>query len=286
MDISGYTEPYAVLGHPIGHTLSPVMHNAAFQALERNAIYLAFDVAPEGLMGVLASMAHMGFCGVNLTIPLKEVACHELQNLDDSARLLGAVNTVEFSPSGLVGHNTDGYGFQRAVKEAFSCTFNKRHVFVVGAGGAGRATALVSAQEGAATISLADIDPHRVAQVAAEIRKQFPETQVHEEMINDELATKVRDADMVVHATPIGMKPEDPSILPETAFRPGQDVFDLIYMYPETPVMKTARKVGANTANGLGMLLYQGARAFAIWTGIEPPVDIMRSALEKRVYIP
>jgi len=284
MDISGYTEPYAVLGHPIGHTLSPVMHNAAFRALGRDAIYLAFDVAPEGLMGVLSSMADMGFRGVNLTIPLKEVAFHELQTLDASAKLLGAVNTVEFSSSGLVGHNTDGYGFQRAVKEAFSCTFHNLHVFVVGAGGAGRAVALVSAQEGAAAVSLADIDGQRVAQVAAEIRKQFPETQVHEEIINDELATKVHEADLVVHATPIGMKPEDPSTLPEAAFRPGQYVFDLIYMYPETAVMKTAGQVGAATANGLGMLLYQGARAFTIWTGMEPSVDIMRTALEKKVY--
>ncbi|NCC60684.1 MAG: shikimate dehydrogenase [Verrucomicrobiae bacterium] len=284
MDISGHTEPYAVLGHPIGHTLSPVMHNAAFAALGRDAIYLAFDVAPEALMTTLAAMADMGFRGVNLTIPLKETAFQGLDTLEASATLLGAVNTVEFSPTGRIGHNTDGYGFQRAVKEAFSFAFANRHVFVVGAGGAGRAVALVAAMEGAARVSLADVDPQRAERAAKEIQARFPAVEAHAAPINDDLPGQVRPADLVVQATPVGMKPGDPSILPETAFRADQCVFDLIYMYPETPVMKVARRAGATTANGLDMLLYQGVRAFEIWTGLEPPVATMRNALKERVY--
>src|SRR5262245_12670128 len=117
--LSGHTKPYAVLGHPIGHTMSPIMHNASIESLGLDAIYLAFDVAPARLLDVLPAMQSMGFGGVNLTIPLKEVAYRGLKQLDESARLLGAVNTVQFTEHGMIGHNTDGYGFLKAMEEAF-----------------------------------------------------------------------------------------------------------------------------------------------------------------------
>ena len=122
MNLSGHTKPFAVLGHPIGHTLSPVMHNASIQELNFDGIYLALDVHPDRLMEVLPSMALMGFAGVNLTVPHKEVAFHGLDNLDASAKLFGAANTVEFTENGMVGHNTDGYGFLKALEEAFGKT--------------------------------------------------------------------------------------------------------------------------------------------------------------------
>jgi shikimate dehydrogenase len=282
--LSGHTKPYAVLGHPIGHTMSPIMHNASIEALGLDAIYIALDVAPEKLMEVLPAMQSMGFGGVNLTIPLKEVAYRGLSNLDESARLLGAVNTVQFTERGMVGHNTDGYGFLKAMEEAFGDPVKGAAVFVLGCGGAGRAVALMAAGAGASVITLADVDEKKIASVTDELAKLYPEVSVARAKRPDEQMASCRTADIVVQATPVGMKETDAALLGPEAFRSGQRAFDLIYMYPETVFMKQARLGGARTANGLGMLLHQGARAFAIWSGREPDVAAMRSALQKAVY--
>ena len=284
MKISGYTKPFAVLGHPIGHTLSPVMHNAAIAALKRDAIYLAFDVHPDRLLTVLTSMKDLGFGGANLTIPHKEVAYRGLSRLDESAQLLGAVNTVKFDADGITGFNTDGYGFLRAVEEAFGKSVKGDSIFIVGGGGAGRAVALMAAKAGAKSITLADLDTARCEKITEEIKKQFPGVETRVSKNREEQLQICRTSDLVVHSTPIGMKKEDKSVLGPEAFRSGQRVFDLIYMYPETVFMKEALKAGAKAANGLGMLLYQGVKAFEIWTGVEPPVDVMRNALEEVVY--
>lgn len=284
MNLSGHTKPFAVLGHPIGHTLSPVMHNASMQGLGFDGIYLALDVHPDQLMEVLPSMAKMGFAGVNLTVPHKEIAFHGLDTLDESAQLLGAANTVQFTKDGMIGHNTDGYGFLRALDEAFGKTVKEDAVFVLGCGGAGRAVALMAAKEGAKSLVLADIDAERVQRLEDEIKGLAPEVAITQALDDAEKVELCRECDLVVQASPVGMKKDDPSLLPPEAFRAGQRVFDLIYMYPETAMMSTARQSGAQIANGLGMLLHQGARAFEIWTGVEPSVSAMRKALESAVY--
>lgn len=286
MNLSGHTKPFAVLGHPIGHTLSPVMHNAAMRALNMDAIYLAFDVAPDKLMVTLNSMATMGFRGVNLTVPLKEVAFKGLKKLDISAQRLGSVNTVEFLPDGSQkGHSTDGKGFVLAVKEAFGKPVKGLSVFMLGSGGAGRAVAITCAAEKASEIIVTDLDAARAKRVAAEITRLFPAVSVKWLKADPAVwAAECRNVDLVVQATPVGMKQTDKPLLPPAAFRKGQMAFDLIYMYPETIFMRQARKGGAKTSNGLGMLLHQGAIAFSIWTGTKPPVEVMRKALEKQVY--
>jgi shikimate dehydrogenase len=281
---SGHLKPFAVLGHPIGHSLSPVMHNRAMQDLGMDAVYLALDVHPDKLLMVLEAMAAMGFGGVNLTIPLKEVAFKGLSNLDESAQLLGAVNTVAFTETGCVGYNTDGYGFLEAVREAFNREVAGVRMLVLGAGGAGRAVALTAARAGAAAIGLTDISHDHLVQVQADI--QAAQSACSVELFEEGLpsAEAVQGYDLVVQATPVGMREDDASLLPGSHFREGQQVFDLIYMYPQTAIMKAAEAGGARAANGLGMLLHQGARAFEIWTGQKPPVDAMRTALEKVVY--
>ncbi len=261
------------------------MHNASFQALGLDAIYLAFDVHPDRLLAVLASMRDMGFGGVNLTVPLKEFAFRGLQNLDVTARRLGAVNTVEFLADGtLKGYNTDGGGFLTAVEEAFATRVGGKHLFVLGCGGAGRAVALTAAAEGAAQLALADVDAARVERLAQEIRNEFPACALVSAAGSDAWARASREAELVVQSTPVGMKPTDATLLGPDAFRPGQMVFDLVYMYPETAFMKAAAAGGARTSNGLGMLLHQGARAFKIWTGTDADVAAMRRALEASVY--
>jgi len=285
INISGHTQPFAVLGHPIGHTLSPVMHNAAFRALGMDAVYLAFNVAPEHLPAVIEAMEHMGFRGVNLTVPLKEVAYHALADLDPSAQMLGAVNTLERCSHGWRGHNTDGYGFVQALYEAFGIRVGGLSVLVLGVGGAGRAVAITCASEGARKLFLTDAAPARAQQVAQALSQTCPALPVITVPAKAEaLERTAREADLIVQATPVGMRPEDPPLLGPNAFRRGHFVLDLIYMYPCTAFMRVAAEAGAKTVNGLGMLLHQGARAFDIWTGRSAPLDVMRTALEAAVY--
>jgi shikimate dehydrogenase len=212
------------------------------------------------------------------------VAFHGLEKLDESAKLLGAANTVQFTADGMVGHNTDGYGFLKALDEAFGNTVEGDAVFVLGCGGAGRAVALMAAKEGAKSLVLADIDAGRVQRLQDEITSLAPSVGIVQALDEASKIELCRECDLVVQASPVGMKKEDPSLLPPEAFRAGQRAFDLIYMYPETAILATAREAGAQIANGLGMLLHQGARAFEIWTGVEPSVPAMRKALEEAVY--
>ena len=283
--LSGHTHPFAVLGHPIGHTLSPVMHNAAFEALGLDAIYLAFDVAPDRLLAVLAGMKAMGFRGVNLTVPLKEVAFKGIEDLDASARRLGAVNTVEFTPDGCRGHNTDGTGFLMALRESFDFSVKGRELFVLGCGGAGRAIAITAAGEGAKRLILADIDAERCRAIARDIATLAPDTQVELAGTTPaEWNTRTHRADLMVQASPVGMKAEDICPLAPSSFRPGQLAFDLVYNRPATCFTVAAGQGGAKAVNGLGMLLHQGAAAFTIWTGKPAAIEVMRAAIQNALY--
>jgi shikimate dehydrogenase len=262
------------------------MHNSSIAALGMDAIYLAFDAPPAKLMQILESMRNMGFGGVNLTVPLKEVAFRGCDELDESAASTGSVNTIEFLDNGkLRGHSTDGYGFITAVKEAFGVSVEQQSIFVLGCGGAGRAVAITCAAAGAGRIIVSDIDADRANQVVKEISQIFPGIEVKSAGTQKESwVREVAGASLIIQATPIGMKPEDTPLLDSSAFRKGQMLFDLIYMYPETGIMQEALAGGAKTSNGLGMLLHQGARSFKIWTGIDPDIAAMRTALENAVY--
>jgi shikimate dehydrogenase len=285
MKLSGHTTPYAVLGHPIGHSLSPVMHNASFDKLGLDAIYLAFDIEPGRLMNALPALRDLGFDGVNLTVPLKETAFNGLSELDASAQRAGAVNTVQFLDDGTIkGHSTDARGFLLSIEEEFSLSSLKgKKVFVLGTGGAGRTLALTCADEGAETVMLGDVEIDRAKKVASEISGSSSSATAE---ADDADAWKEfsQEADLVIQSTPVGMKPDDTSLLKADAFHEGQFVYDLVYMYPETSFLKEAKLSGARTANGLGMLLHQGAHAFTIWTGQQASIDVMRKALETEVY--
>ncbi len=284
VSISGHTKVFAVLGNPIGHSLSPVMHNAAIAEMGMDGVYLAFNVAPEHLMEALNGMARLGFGGVNLTIPLKQVAFDGLADLDESARLLGAVNTVAFEPGGMKGYNTDGLGFLDALSEAFGKSPAGLSVLVVGSGGAGRAVAVTCASAGAGEVVVADLDRERAERVVEEIKERCSKVPVRVATNDSAISEAARSAGLVVQATPVGMKADDESALAADAFTAGQMAFDLVYMFPETAFMKAAASAGARPVNGLGMLLRQGARSLSIWTGCTPPIDVMRSALETAVY--
>lgn len=283
--ITSSTKLYAVLGHPIAHSLSPQMQNAALQKMGLDAVYLAFDVRPERLLATLKIMAEMGFAGVNLTVPLKEVAFKGLHKLDSSARQLGSVNTVKITRGKLKGYSTDGRGFLSALKHVFGCSPKGLSVFLLGCGGAGRAVGLACAAAGAKTIFLADKDAGRAKKLMADISALKKKTAV--KIAPDCQTTRNRlakSSQLIVQATPVGMRPVDSPLLTAEAFFKNQMLYDLIYMFPETGLMKVARKQGTRVANGLDMLLFQGALSLSIWTGLPVSIEVMRKVLERAVY--
>jgi shikimate dehydrogenase len=275
--------PFALLGHPVGHSLSPAMHNAAFAALGLRARYTLLDVAPRDLTTTLDELHASGFGGLNITIPHKEAACRFLtrhHTLAESARALQAVNTIVFQRDGsLVGHNTDAPGFLDALKDAFRASPRGKRVLLLGCGGAGRALALTCARQGAASIHVADVQPAARRRLLRALRQTAPGLPIGGIALS-RAARAASECDLIIQATPVGMQPGDPSLLPPDAFRPRHLVFDLIYNPAETPLLAIARAAGARTANGLGMLLHQGARAFRLWTKRPPPIPVMRAALE------
>ncbi len=275
---------FAVLGHPIKHSLSPVMHQASFASIGFDGSYEKIDVPPDVLMDRLQDFKADGFSGVNITIPLKEIAFQNLTTLDESAKLLGSVNTVKFTEDGMVGYCTDGFGLLMAIEENFGVTVEGKNLFFIGCGGAGRATALTAATAGAKSITLSDCDENRVNALAKEINAAAPSVEIFTALTDSEKLELCPKADIVINATPIGMKESDPSPLPVEAFRENQCVFDMIYMYPETSVMKAAKQAGAKVANGIGMLVNQGAKSFEIWTGVSADAKAMAKAVCDSVY--
>lgn len=262
------------------------MHNAAFDHLGLNWRYLAFDVHPDHLRDALRGICDLHFAGVNLTVPHKLLVFKMVDTMDKQAQLLGAVNTVLVKNRELMGFNTDGYGFKRAVREEFGMELRGRRVLILGAGGAGRALALQCAFEGAAAIFIVNRTQSKAVSVVADVRKLAPHTfTVAMPMEPQHIAKHLGEVDLVVNATSLGLRPGDP---PPLAKFPRQckwlRVYDTIYRPAETRFLAAARKAGAQTANGLSMLLHQGARSFEIWTGRRAPVAVMRRALHKAVY--
>ena len=272
--ISGHTKPYAVLGHPIGHTLSPVMHNAAFQALGMDALYLAFDVHPDRLMSVLPAMADMGFGGVNLTVPLKEVALRGLAKLDESAQLLGAVNTVKVEEDGtLAGYNTDGAGFLESLKRNGANDL-KRPILILGSGGAAKGIALYLAAEGAAEIDLAVRNLEKGEELSARIRESGAASRLYSLGRLEE--PELGRYGLIVQTTPLGMKNVVGTLdFPYERLEKEQVVADIVYNPLETEFLKNCGAAGAKAIGGLEMLVYQGYHSFRIWTGLEGDPELM-----------
>ena len=278
---------FALLGHPVKHSLSPAMHEASFRALGIDAEYLCFDVPPETLADRLAACRAEGFDGLNITVPHKAAAVPLMDRLDASARLYGAVNTVRIGADGFTGFNTDAAGFLEDLATNFQRTPENRRVFVLGCGGAGRALAIACAHSGAAQVTLANRTAQKAERVAAEIADLLPAAADRVRMLPSDPAawlTASLESDLIIQCTTAGLGDADAPMLPSAAFRPGQFLYDLVYTRRVTPTMRSALEAGADAANGAGMLVYQGAAAFREWTGLDADVGAMHAALEARIY--
>lgn len=297
--INAATRVCAVFGLPIRHSASPAMHNAAFAALGLNWRYLAFEVRPENLRQALLGARDMGFAGVNLTVPHKILALECVDILDDSARIWGAVNTIRFEgrqPDGQWlplpqfdqtlpreirshGFNTDAAGLEHALLEDLQLQLAGKKVLLLGVGGAGRMAALKCARSGVAELYLVNRTAARASEIAAEIDRQFPAVRVS-------VGYPQSDVDLLLNATSLGLGKDDPSPLDEEQFAPARAraVYDMIYRPAETRLLARAKAAGCRTANGLGMLVGQGALAFQLWTGLAAPAAVMRGAAELNIY--
>jgi shikimate dehydrogenase len=281
---AGFTKParLAVIGHPVAHSASPRMHQAALDELGIDARYIKLDVPAGRLKEALSRLQQLGFLGCNITVPHKIGALDACDAIDPAARELGAVNTVRFAGDGrAIGHNTDGPGFERAVSENFGTGLGGLRVLITGAGGgAGQALAMHCAQAGASRLVLVNRTLTKLDPLIARIRNLHPQTTVHALAPDSpQLAGVAHQCQLIVNTSSLGLKDDDPSPLPHDCFAAHHIVFDSIYQPPYTSFLEAAEGAGARIANGASMLLHQGALAFSIWFPGHEPVAAMRAGL-------
>ncbi len=281
--IDGKTKIVGVFGWPVGHSLSPAMHNAAFSHTGLNYIYLPFKVEPSNLSEAIAGLIPLGIGGVNLTIPHKREAVKYLDEVMDEAALTRSVNTIVVREGKLIGCSTDGEGFITSLSEDLHFSARGKKVVILGAGGAGSAIAFALAREKVSKLVIANRTPERGGRLVNEIKQNFPEVQTRAiRFSKGETSDEVRGCELLVNATPLGMNADAPgAIIEQGCLGAGHAVFDIVYSPPLTPLLSLARQAGARWVNGLGMLIYQGAASFKLWTGAEPPIEVMREAAKK-----
>ncbi len=278
MNISAATKKVGLLGWPLGHSLSPIMHNAAFAASGLDFVYLPLATPPNLLADAIAGLRAMGFAGVNLTIPHKIAVKDYLDGLDKSAQLVGAVNTIECKEGRLIGHNTDAAGYIGALKLA-GIDVTGKHAVVLGAGGAARAVIAGFIGASIASVTIGTRDPGKAAALAGLFTTAIPVNGMSWD--NRGFAAALPKADIIVNTTPLGMYPatgKQPPLAWELV-KPSVVISDLIYNPLQTQFMQEGSRRGHTVVGGAGMLLEQGALAFQLWTGCEAPRDVMRQAL-------
>lgn len=279
MRIDGYTRLAAVVAQPIKHSLSPFIHNAAFNKTGINGVYLALEIPEEDLLPTLDNIKRYQMFGINLSMPYKEAVLPYLDDLSPEARLIGAVNTVVNDKGRLIGHNTDGRGFFASLGN-FSIT--GKEMLILGAGGAGLSLIAQAALDGVKKISVF-VRSSSFSKVEAKLLPIREETGVAIELgaLEDRSAldAALAKADLLVNATSLGMDKKTNPLPSGLALRQDLLVADLIYQPFETPLLKEASQAGCQTVNGLGMLLYQAALAFELWTGQSMPTQEIWSDL-------
>ena len=278
MKIKGSTNIVGLIGHPVEHSFSPPMHNAAFEKLGMDYAYVAFDVDPNNLGSAIEGAKSLNIKGFNVTIPHKIEVMHFLDEIDEVAGLIGAVNTIDFK--NMKGYNTDGIGAVRAIEEVIS--IKDKNVVIAGAGGASRAISFYLAKYGADSITILNRNVDRAISLAGDVLDSGLIADVQADSIS-EINNYLSDADILVDTTPMGMHPhvDDEPIARAEDMHEDLVVFDAVYNPNETVLIKEAIKAGAKPVYGIKMLLYQGAESFKIWTGVDAPVDEMEKALRQ-----
>jgi shikimate dehydrogenase len=261
-------------------SLSPRLQNAAFAALGLNWCYVAFQVTRGRLETALRGLSALGIAGANVTVPHKEAALAYLHDVTDDARLIGAINTIRVEGDRLIGHNTDTTGMLDALARDGGLTLKGQHAAIIGAGGAARAAGFALAGAEAAAVTIINRNWDRAAALAEAIRRTFRCTVDAVPFDSPAITAALRDSTLLVQATTVGGGAQrELSPVPDEALHPGLFVMDMVYNPAVTVLLREAATAGCRTLGGLPMLVYQGARAFEIWTGRAAPVHVMRDAV-------
>ena len=273
--ISAHTKILCIIGHPISHTMSPLMHNIALNDLNLDYVYVAFDVTPKNLRNALNGIRALNIRGINVTIPHKETVLSYLDSIDPIAQKIRAVNTIKLEDGRIYGKNTDAEGFIRAIEDA-NIDISEMDVLLLGSGGAAKAVSYALIQK-ISKLTILNRTKPKATELANKLKKESEipifTKKLEETTINDE----IQRVDLVINATPVGMYPsQQESILSSNMLHQDLIVFDLIYNPIETKLIKDARKVGCKTINGLDMLISQGALAFEWWTDKKPNTNLMK----------
>lgn len=283
MQISGLTRLFGLIGDPVAHSFSPLIHNTAFSALNMDAVYLAFQVIPENLAKAVQGMRALDICGMNITMPHKESVLPLLDEISDEVKLFGAVNTVANEQGKLIGYNTDGHGYRRALARHSICLREKR-ITVLGAGGAATAIVLDAAMQGAQKLFLFNRTIQRVERLAQKASQLGCAAEVS--CLADQVALKdaLQQSDLLINATSLGMGVQSNACpLPNSRFlHAGLAVMDAVYLPRQTRLLRMAQDAGCYCIiDGLSMLYEQGAAAFEIWTGKKFPDPLVWNTLEE-----
>ncbi len=284
---TGQSKLYGIFGHPIQHSLSPQMHQAAFKDLGLQNLYLPFDVHPKLLKKAVDALIPLGFHGLNITIPHKETVMPFLDQIDREATRIGAVNTIEVRSGRLIGHNTDGKGFITSLNEE-NVDPAALAVILIGAGGAAKGVAVSLLSAGVSKMTLLVRQVNKGETLGKQLQALSPRSDISVRGMQEKKPPPMGDNRpvLLINATPLGMHEDDPLPFPEEWIKADWVVSDLIYRPHETPLLLSAKNKGAKTVSGMGMLLHQGALSFEIWTGIKPPTKVMHKALLKGLFGP
>ncbi|MCX7795909.1 MAG: shikimate dehydrogenase [bacterium] len=275
MEIKGSTRIAIVIGHPIKHSMSPVMHNRAFRHLNMDCSYIALDIKPEGVEYFVKGLRYTNILGVNVTIPHKTAVIPYLDELSEEASFLKAVNTIKINEDKLIGYNTDVYGFEKCLE---GIDVASSSALLIGAGGAGKAVAYTLCKLNIKRLFITNRTEEKAKDLIRSLTNLF---KGEISFIPFGKLESLGIMDIIVNATPLGMEgiKEDLDV-PSSLIGKETTAIDLVYNPPKTKFLKIAENLGAKTLNGIKMLVYQGAESFKIWTGIEPPVEIMEEAIK------
>ncbi len=276
--LTGKTKVFALFGHPVEHSMSPTMWNPALRDLGLDYVYVAYDVHPDNLKEAINGIRALDIKGVNITIPHKENVMKFLDEIDPLAQKMGAINTIKNEGGYLKARNTDAGGAKKSLLDA-GCQIEGKKVLILGAGGVSRALCFILAED-AHEIVLTDIIKEKAIQLADEIKNKTNGNIVAENATDETLSKYIKDSDILINATPIGMYPKmENTPISKQILHSDLFVFDVVYNPLETRLMRDASEKGCKTLGGLNMLVNQGVLAFKWWTGREPNVDLMRDKI-------
>lgn len=280
MEFDTTTQFCGVIGKPVGHSLSPAIHNAAFRTSGLNFVYLAWQV--DAIGDAVKGLRALGnFRGASVTIPHKVAAMQFLDQVEPTAKRIGAINTIVAEKGELIGYNTDATGALRALRES-GVDLKGRRIVVLGSGGAARAIAFaLAAESGVGKLTLLGIEDSERTMLAQDIRSAAALT-VEDACLDESTLSRVLpDSHVLIHCTPVGMSPKtEATCVPASLLHPGLAVMDIVYNPRETQLLKNAKRVGCKTIPGLDMFLNQAVTQFELWTGQPAPVAVMRAVLE------